>query len=106
MIKIKGTSLETKYAADEKGLYNYVAIGQATKNSWNDGYSVSNKWYAQDAIKSPIDISTFTATKQLDGSDDQTDISGKSASELEAMPFQYRLQLKGEGNAYDGKRLL
>ena len=106
MIKIKGTSLETKYAADEKGLYNYVAIGQATKNSWNDGYSVSNKWYAQDAIKSPIDISTFTATKQLDGSDDQTDISGKSASELEAMPFQYRLQLKGEGNAYDGKKII
>ena len=92
MIKIKGTSLETKYAADEKGLYNYVAIGQATKNSWNDGYSVSNKWYAQDAIKSPIDISTFTATKQLAGGDAETNISGKSASELEAMPFQYRLR--------------
>ena len=105
MIKIKGTSLETKYAADEKGLYNYVAIGQATKNSWNDGYSASNKWYAQDAIKSPIDISTFTATKQLDGSDDQTDISGKSASDLEAMKFQYKLELKGEGNAYTGKTI-
>ena len=104
-IKIKGTSLETKYAADEKGLYNYVAIGQATKNSWNDGYSISNKWYAQDAIKSPIDISTFTATKQLDGSDAETNISGKSASELEAMTFQYKLELKGEENAYIGKTI-
>ena len=104
-IKIKGTSLETKYAADEKGLYNYVAIGQATKNSWNDGYSASNKWYAQDAIKSPIDISTFTATKQLDGSDAETNISGKSASELEAMTFQYKLELKGEENAYIGKTI-
>ncbi|WP_455254240.1 SpaA isopeptide-forming pilin-related protein [Ruminococcus sp.] len=105
MIKIKGTSLETKYAADEKGLYNYVAIGQATKNSWNDGYSISNKWYAQDAIKSPIDISTFTATKQLDGSNAETNISGKSASELEAMTFQYKLELKGEENAYIGKTI-
>ncbi|WP_443723083.1 SpaA isopeptide-forming pilin-related protein, partial [Ruminococcus callidus] len=105
MIKIKGTSLETKYAADEKGLYNYVAIGQATKNSWNDGYSISNKWYAQDAIKSPIDISTFTATKQLESGNTNTNIADMSASDLEALTFQYKLELKGEGNAYTGKTI-
>ena len=104
-IKIKGTSLETKYAADEKGLYNYVAIGQATKNSWNDGYSASNKWYAQDAIKSPIDISTFTATKQLESGNTNTNIADMSASDLEALTFQYKLELKGEGNAYTGKTI-
>ena len=107
-IKIKGTSLETKYATDEKGLYNYVAIGQAVKNSWNNDYHIPNdgKWYAQDMVKSPIDSSTFIATKQLAGGDAETNISGKSASELEAMPFQYRLQLKGEGNAYHGKKII
>jgi len=107
-IKIKGTSLETKYATDEKGLYNYVAIGQAVKNSWNNDYHIPNdgKWYAQDMVKSPIDSSTFIATKQLAGGDAETNISGKSASELEAMPFQYRLQLKGEGNAYYGKKII
>ena len=107
-IKIKGTSLETKYATDEKGLYNYVAIGQAVKNSWNNDYRIPNdgKWYAQDMVKSPIDNSTFTATKQLDGSDAKTNISGKSASELEAMTFQYKLELKGEGNAYYGKKII
>ena len=106
-IKIKGTSLETKYATDEKGLYNYVAIGQAVKNSWNNDYHIPNdgKWYAQDMVKSPIDNSTFTATKQRDGSDAETNISGKSASELEAMTFQYKLELKGEENAYIGKSI-
>ena len=104
-IKIKGTSLETKYAADEKGLYNYVAIGQATKNSWNDGYSISNKWYAQDMVKSPIDISTFTATKQLESGNTNTNIADMSASDLEALTFQYKLELKGEGNAYIGKTI-
>ena len=105
MIKIKGTSLETKYAADEKGLYNYVAIGQATKNSWNDGYSISNKWYAQDMVKSPIDISTFTATKQLESGNTNTNIADMSASDLEALTFQYKLELKGEENAYIGKTI-
>ena len=106
-IKIKGTSLETKYATSEEGLYNYVAIGQAVKNSWNNDYHIPNdgKWYAQDMVKSPIDNSTFTATKQLDGSNAETNISGKSASELEAMIFQYKLELKGEGNAYTGKTI-